>query len=41
MGESVGEKFPEVSRVFSKSFLVNLNHFVTNLIGAAESGEKV
>ena len=38
MGETVGEKSPEVSGVFSKNLLVNLEHFDTNLLGAADSG---
>ena len=37
MGETVGGKSPEVSRVFSKDPLVNLEHFDTNLMGAVES----
>ena len=41
VGESVGEKSREVSRVFSKSLLVNLIHFDTNLVGAADCGEKL
>ena len=36
MGETVGGKSPEVSRVFSKDPLVNLEHFDTNLMGAAD-----
>ena len=38
MGETVGEKSPEVSRVFSKDPPVNLEHFDTNLMAAADCG---
>ena len=38
MGETVGGKSPEVSRVFSKDPPVNLEHFDTSLMGAADCG---
>ena len=38
MGETVGEESPEVSRVFLKELLVNLEHFDTNLSGAGDCG---
>ena len=41
MGETVGGKSPEVSRVFSKDPLVNLEHFDTSLKGAADCGYMV
>ena len=41
MGESVGGKSPEVSRVFWKDPLVNLEHFDTNLMGAVDCGYMV
>ena len=41
VGESVGGKSPEVSRVFSKDPLINLEHFNTNLMGAADCGYMV
>ena len=40
VGETVGEKSPEVSRVFSKDSLLNLEYFDTNLKGAADCGKK-
>ena len=39
MGETVGGKSPEVSRV--KRSAVNLEHFDTNLMGAANCGYMV
>ena len=36
MGETVGGKSSEVSRVFSKDPLMNSEHFDTNLMGAAD-----
>jgi len=36
VGETVGGKSPEVSRVFSKDPVVNLEHFDTSLMGAAD-----
>ena len=41
MGETVGGKSPEVSRVFSKDPLMNSEHFDTNLMGAADCGYMV
>ena len=41
MGETVGGKSPEVSRVFLKDPLVNLVHFDTNLMVAADCGYMV
>ena len=38
MGETVGGKSPEVSRVFSKDPLANSEHFDTNPMGAADCG---
>ena len=40
MGEPVGGKSLEVSRLFSKDLLVNLEHSDTNLMGAADCGKK-
>ena len=41
MGETVGGKSSEVSRVFSKDPLMNSEHFDTNLMGAADCGYMV
>ena len=40
VGETVRGKSPEVLRVFSKDSLLNLEHFDTNLKGAADCGKK-
>ena len=38
MGETVGGKSPEISRVFSEDPLMNLEHFDTNFMSAADCG---
>ena len=40
MGKTVYGKSPEILRVFSKDSLFNLEHFDTNLKGAADCGKK-
>ena len=41
MGKTVGGKSPEASKVFPKDPLMNLKHFDTNLMGAADCGYMV
>ena len=40
VGQTVSGKSPVVSRIFLKDPLVNLEHFDTNLMGAADCGKK-